>query len=155
MQFAYPFQIRKDGDEFIVTFPDVPEALTSADTRNQAIHQAHDALIAALGGYMELRRDIPRPSSKKPRQYIAYLQPLEAAKLALYMAMKHGGISNLGLAKRLGIDEKAVRRMLDLDQATKIETIQEALDHIFHIQLVTGMQPIHSPAQQDSAMALA
>jgi antitoxin HicB len=36
-----------------------------------------------------------------------------AAKAALYLAMREAGISNVQLARKLGCDEKEVRRMLD------------------------------------------
>ena len=140
MQFSYPFNIKKEGDEYIVTFPDIPEALTGADTRTEAIELARDALVAALGGYIEDKRPVPRPSAKRPRQLLAHLRPLEAAKVGLYIAMTREKVSNVELAERLNVDEKAVRRMLDLDQHTKIGTIFSALRNIFNYRLITVME---------------
>jgi antitoxin HicB len=148
MEFAYPFTVRKTGGEYIVEFPDVPEAVTGAQTREEAAAMARDALLAALGGYVDDRRDIPQPSARKGKQLVAYLDPLEAAKLALYIAMQEKGLSNVGLASRLHMDEKAVRRMLDLDQKTKIDTIHDALRQIFDYRLVTAM---HRAGQFDAA----
>ncbi len=139
MEMAYPFNVRKQGDEYIVTFPDVPEAITGATSRNEAIELARDALIAALGFYIEDHREILAPSASKPKQLMAYLRPLEAAKLALYMAMYESKTSNVRLAKQLDVDEKSVRRYLDLDHNTKIETIREALN-VFNYRLVTSLQ---------------
>ena len=139
MEFAYPFTVRKTSGEYLVKFPDVPEAITGADSREEAAALARDALLAALGGYVDDRRDIPQPSARKGKQLVAYLDPLEAAKLALYIAMQEKGLSNVGLASRLRMDEKAVRRMLDLDQKTKIDTIHDALRHVFDYRLVTSM----------------
>ncbi len=139
MEFAYPFNVRKAEGEYIVTFPDVPEAVTGAATRADALALARDALVAALGGYVDDRRDIPKPSVRRGKQFVAYLDPLEAAKLALYIAMQEKNLSNVGLAGRLRMDEKAVRRMLDLDQKTQIDTIHSALRHIFDYRLVTSM----------------
>lgn len=142
MEFAYPFNVRKEDGDYIVTFPDVPEAVTGAADRSEAIALARDALVAALGGYIEDRHDIPQPSPRKARQLVAYLDPLEAAKVALYIAMREKGISNVGLATRLSMNEKAVRRMLDLDQKTQVDTIHYALGHVFDYRLVTAMQTI-------------
>lgn len=138
MRLSYPFKVRKEDGEFIVSFPDVPEALTGADSKEEAIDLAQDALIAALRGYIDDRRDIPVPSDSG--KYFAVLSPLEAGKLALYIAMREEGVSNVALGKRLGIVEGAVRRMLDLDHGTKIETIYDALDRVFHYRLVTSME---------------
>ncbi len=143
MQFSYPFNVKKEGAEFIVTFPDIPEALTGADTREEAIDLARDSLIAALGGYIDDKRPIPEPSEKRPRQELAHLNPLEAAKVGLHMAMVDEKVGNVALGKRLGIDEKAVRRMLDLDQHTKIETINDALKSVFKYRLITSMERAH------------
>ena len=51
-----------------------------------------------------------------------------AAKAALYLAMRGAGITNVNLARKLGCDEKEVRRMLDPRHPTKLPRIKEALD---------------------------
>ncbi len=51
-----------------------------------------------------------------------------AGKLALYLAMREQGISNSALARRLGVRETVVRRMLDPDHETRSEKLQAALD---------------------------
>ncbi len=137
MKLSYPFNIKKSGNEYIVTFPDVPEAITGADSRSEAVVLARDALMAALGGYIEDKRDIPLPSVGKS---LVHLRPLEAAKVALYIVMRDKGYSNVQLANRLNIDEKSVRRMLDLDQSTKIDTIYNALRSVFDYRLITFME---------------
>jgi antitoxin HicB len=55
------------------------------------------------------------------------LPPLAAAKLALCEAMRRQEISNAELARRLGITEAVVRRLVDPDHASRIERVQAAL----------------------------
>ena len=136
MEFSYPYTIRKSGYEYVLSFPDVPEALTGARSREKATELAHDALIAALRGYVEDRRSLPSPS-KGSR--LVHLSPLEAAKLGLYSVMRESGLSNVGLAKRLHTAEGTVRRLLDLDHHSRIETITDALHKVFHYEIVTTM----------------
>ena len=50
-----------------------------------------------------------------------------APRIALYRALQEQGISNSGLARRLGVRETIVRRMLDPDHATKSARLEEAL----------------------------
>lgn len=138
MKFSYPFNIQKAKGEYVVTFPDIPEALTGADSKREAIALAGDALIAALGAYIEDRQDIPSPS--EGGSHFVHLHPLKAAKVALYIVMRRKKYSNVELANRLGVDEKAVRRMLDLDQNTKIDVIYNALNSVFDCQLITSME---------------
>jgi len=50
-----------------------------------------------------------------------------APKLALYMAMREQQVNNSELARRLGVHERVIRRMLDPGHASKAEKIQAAL----------------------------
>src|SRR5262245_7456450 len=100
--FRYPATVTVDAAGFyLVTFPDVPEAGTDAETREEALREAVDALIAALGGYVHNRRLIPKPSKAQLGQTMITLPTLVAAKLALYEAMYGTGISNVELGRRL------------------------------------------------------
>jgi|SRR5215813_6366202 len=126
--FRYPATVKADAAGFhLVTFPDVPEAGTDASTREEALREAVDALIAALGGYVRARRPIPQPSKAKPGQVVVTLPTLVAAKLALYEAMHKAGLSNIELGRRLGSSEGAVRRLLDLDHRSHIDQVEAAL----------------------------
>ena len=51
-------------------------------------------------------------------------------KLALYWAVKEAGITQSGLARRLGVRETVVRRMLDPDHHTRAEKLQAALEAV-------------------------
>ncbi len=135
--FHYPATITVDTAGFyLVTFPDVPEAGTDAQTREDALHDAGDTLIAALGGYVQARRPIPRPSKAKPRQVLVTLPTLVTAKLALYEAMRTGGVSNVELGRRLGLSEGAVRRLLDVDHRSHIGQVEAGLQALGHRLMV-------------------
>ncbi|WP_009546279.1 type II toxin-antitoxin system HicB family antitoxin [Crocosphaera subtropica] len=141
MDFIFPYTIAKEDGEFLITFPDIPEALTSTHTSVDINATAYDCLIAALGGYIDDRRDIPEPSPKSSTQEIVVIPQLMAAKLSLYIAMRREGMTNVDLAQRLNVDEKIVRRMLDLDYSTKIQSISNALQNVFSesYQLITSL----------------
>ncbi len=117
--------LQEDGS-LLVTFPDVPEALTEGETEAEALVQAQDCLVAALGGYIRARRAIPRPSPAHGRTTVP-LSALTAAKMALYGAMRAQGVSNIALAVRLGLSEGAVRRLIDLDHRSHIGQVETAL----------------------------
>lgn len=128
MDLAYPVTLSpQDDGSLLVSFPDVPEALSEGRTRAEALEEASDALIAALGGYIHEGRDIPFPSAPAPDQPTIVLPSLMAAKLALYRTARKAGLTPQTLARRLGMAEQAVRRLLDLDSRTRIETIEVAL----------------------------
>ena len=48
---------------FVVTFRDVPEAVTAGVTRAEALDRASCALLEALAGYVQLGRQLPAPSA--------------------------------------------------------------------------------------------
>ena len=57
MRYAYPCIMTLDeeeGEGFVVTFPDVPEAITGGKTREQALMMAQDGLAVALGMYVKM-----------------------------------------------------------------------------------------------------
>lgn len=131
--FCYPATVSVDAAGFhLVTFPDVPEAGTDAETSEEALREAVNALVAALGGYIQERREIPQPSKIKPGQIRIVLPTLIAAKLALYEAMRKADMNNTELGRRLGITEGAVRRLLDLDHRSHIDHVEAGLQVLGH-----------------------
>ena len=129
IEYTYPLTIEQDEAEFyLVTFPDVPEAGTDGETESAALAEALDALLAALGGYINAQQDIPKPSPVKPGQKAITLPSLVAAKLALYQAMRESRLSKAELGHRLGASEATIRRLLDLDHQSHIRQVEAALE---------------------------
>jgi len=128
MRFVYPYTVRRSADgAWQIRFPDVPEAMTEGDTEAEARALADDALLAALGGYGGLKRDLPVASRRRAGQFVVVVPMLQSAKLALYQAMREAKLNNVTLARKLGKHEGEVRRMLDLDHDTKIAALESAL----------------------------
>jgi len=57
--FDYPVTLTADGATVLVTFPDVPEALTFGADEDEALLQAADALETALSFYVDARKPLP------------------------------------------------------------------------------------------------
>jgi antitoxin HicB len=88
---SYPARIRRDGDGFAVSFPDIPEALTGAATRAEALDLAVDALTTAMDFYFEDRRAVPAPSAVKRGQVSVDLRPSVGVKVLLLNEMLRKG----------------------------------------------------------------
>jgi len=123
----------------MVRFPDLPEAITSGTDRQDALAQAADCLEEAIAGRIADGLDIPAPSSPRKTQVLVPVPAPTAAKAALYLAMREAQVRNTELARRLGCDEKEVRRMLDPSHPTKLPRIQQALQ-VLGKRLVVGME---------------
>ena len=127
MRYAYPYELAAQPEGgFTVTFPDLPEAVTQGEDEAEAAAMAEDALVTALSFYTDNAERLPRPSAARGRP-VAYVPPLVAAKLALHDAMLAAGVSNVALARRLGTDEKTVRRLRDPLHQSRINQIDAAL----------------------------
>lgn len=77
----YPASIQPDGDGWMVSFPDIPEALTGARTWAQAMELAPDALATALEFYFEDGRSPPEPSRVRDGQVAIEVPAPLAAKV--------------------------------------------------------------------------
>jgi antitoxin HicB len=126
---TYPasFPREENGRGFHVRFPDLPEALTGGDDLEDTMEQAADCLAEAIAGRIARGDVIPRPSKAKRGQRLVSVPLYLAPKLALYLAMRDRGMRKTALAKRLGVSETVIRRMLDPKHDTKPEKIQAAL----------------------------
>lgn len=65
LQYPARFTPDKIAGGFVVTFPDVPEAITQGETLEEAMNMAAEALELALTFYTEKSLDLPTPSSPK------------------------------------------------------------------------------------------
>lgn len=126
--FTHRARLARNGEGgFVVTFPDVPEAVTEGATRGEALANAEDALAVALLGRMADGADMPSARARG-RSLVRVAPPAAAAaKLAVYTAWRASGLSKSGLARRLGKAEGEVRRILDPYHATKLDTLDAAL----------------------------
>ncbi|CBG88359.1 antitoxin [Citrobacter rodentium] len=111
---------------YVVSFPDIPEALTQGETRHQTLEAAQEALISAFEFYFEDNDPIPLPSPVgKTDDYVEI--PLSvASKVLLLNAFLEARISQLELAKRIGRPKQEITRLFDLRHATKIDAVQAA-----------------------------
>jgi antitoxin HicB len=126
MRYAYPATFSEASDGVSVAFADVPEAITWGATREEARNHAADALISALSIYVEKSQHSPKPWAARGREVVA-VTALEAMKLALHDAMLEARVSNRELARRLRVDEGAVRRLRDPLQRSAIGSLEAAL----------------------------
>ena len=128
--FVYPagFERGEKAGVLVVTFRDVPEAITQGNGEKDTVWQAADCLEEAIAGRIADGREIPKPSKASRGERLVPLPAPMAAKAALYLAMRETGMTNVQMARKLGCDEREVRRMLDPRHPTKLPRIKEALE---------------------------
>ena len=128
-RFTFPVVLTPDkkAGGFVVTCRDVPELVTQGETIEDAVNQAEGALEAAIEMRIEDGMSIPVPSAKKRGERLACVPVGTAMMAALYVSMRKQNVSKAELARRLGLDEKEARRMLDSRHETKVPTLERAL----------------------------
>ena len=103
----------ESGDKpgvLVIAFRDVSEAITQGNGERDALWQAADCLEEAIAGRVAGGREIPK-----------------ASKAARGERLQEAGMTNVQLARKLGCDEKEVRRMLDPRHPTKLPRITESV----------------------------
>ena len=127
--FAYPVTLTPDQEDggFVVTFADIPEAITQGDTQAQALDAAKDALESALDFYFEDKRAVPKPSKPKRGQPVVTLPASLAAKVLLLNEMVQQKVRPAELARRLGTTPQEVNRLTDVRHTSRIDGIAGAL----------------------------
>ncbi len=112
---------------WIVRFPDVPEALTQGEDRDEALRHAVDALETALEFYVDDGRPLPVPAVPTPGQATVRPSAQARIKLAVHQAMREQGVRKRELARRLGWHAPQVDRLLDLNHASRLDQVEAAL----------------------------
>ena len=143
MRYVYPCDIVLDEEEkaasgrvaYTVTFPDVNGAITGGWSWEEALGNAEDALVAALGAHYRLGNDLPLPSAIREGQQPVPLRPIAAAKVALNAAMRERGVSKASLAEKLSISDSAVHKLCNPDHFSHVSAIERAL-HVVGVCLV-------------------
>jgi len=117
----FPVELSSDKEDggFVVTFPDVPEAITQGENRTEALFYAQEALETALTMYIEEQRDLPSPSPANGRPTVSP-DVLECAKLDIYVIMRTQDVPKAELAQRLHWHIPQVDRLFFTENSPKL-----------------------------------
>jgi antitoxin HicB len=117
---AYACRFEPDPPGHVVTCRDLPVA-----TWAEATAMAADAIATVLSDLPPSQW--PKASAVQPGETLVTLPPLLAAKTALWSAMVEADVTRSELARRLGCDEKEVRRLLSFKHRSQIDRVAGAL----------------------------
>ena len=126
MYYPARFKLAPEGG-FVVTFRDIPEAITQGDTEGEAMEMAQDVLYNSMEFYFEDKRQVPLPSKPKRSEHMVALQPSVWAKVLLLNEMLAQKVTPSDLARRLHTSPQNVNKVINLGHATKIDALNEAM----------------------------
>ena len=125
---TYPALFEPEGKGFVVTFPDIPEAITEGNSAAEAMEYAVDALQTILSEYINRRIEIPQPRRVRGKKVrLVSLPALAEARIGLYRSMRARNVRKADLARRIGWQKSQVDRLLDLKHASRLDQIETAL----------------------------
>jgi antitoxin HicB len=125
-EYAAQFEPAGEGG-FVITFPDIPEVVSQAETPDEGLEMALDALQLALSGYMKRKEAIPAPRTHRGGHMVKIALPvLVAAKIALYELMRSQNRKKADLAKALGRQPSEIDRLLNLRHRSRMDDIESA-----------------------------
>lgn len=137
-EYAVKFSPAEEGG-FVVTCRDLPQLITQGEDLADALAEAADAMDEVFAAYMQGGLPFPAPTKAKRGEHLVSPPAETVAKAALVVAMHEAGISKVQLARKLGIDEKEVRRLLDPHYGSKLPRIAQAINALGH-RLVIGLE---------------
>jgi antitoxin HicB len=127
LEYAAHLKAAREGG-YVVTFRDIPEAITQGENLEDALKHAQEALETAMQFYFDDRRAVPLPSAAKRGERLIVLPASESLKVLLLNEMVRQGVRPAELAKRMGTSKQEVNRITTLRHATKIDRIADALE---------------------------
>ena len=139
-EYAVKLTVAEEGG-FVVTCRDLPQLITQGEDQADALAEAADAMDEVFAAYMQEGLPFPAPTKTKRGEHVVSPPAETVAKAALYVAMREAGITKVQLAKKLGIDEKEVRRLLDPHYGSKLPRIAQAINALGH-RLVIGLETV-------------
>jgi antitoxin HicB len=100
----YPVVLTPDTGGYMVTFPDIPEAMTQGESIEEALEMAKDVLESSFDFYFEDQRPVPMPSKLKKGQL--FVKPNSAlwAKVLLLNELLSQNLHPSELVRRLAIN---------------------------------------------------
>jgi transcriptional regulator with XRE-family HTH domain/predicted RNase H-like HicB family nuclease len=125
----YEAFVSRDGDTFLIEFPDCAGCQTFADTADDVASMAQEALEGWLEANLADRRVPPVPTRHKAPLGTSLLRvrvnPVLTIALEVRWIRQERGLSQGDLARMVGVTQQAIAKLEDPDANPTLETIQK------------------------------
>jgi predicted RNase H-like HicB family nuclease/DNA-binding XRE family transcriptional regulator len=140
----YVASLTREGMNTLVSFPDCPGCQTFGRTRARAIASAHEALEGWLEAQLIAGEAPPAPRLRTPRggSHVSIQVPaVLAVRLQLRWARQALGLTQAGLAERVGVTRQQIALLESPDSNVTLRTLErvaKAMDLQVEVQLTPG-----------------
>ncbi|MBS0847268.1 hypothetical protein [Citrobacter sp. JGM124] len=127
--FRYPITVAFDEEtgEYEISYRDFNDLYSSALTEDDIELEAKDGLTSFIAELIESRIPVPVASLGEETDIRLHLPVLTCLKIALHNAMINTGTRKADLARKLNQKGPQIDRLLDVEHASKVETLEQAL----------------------------
>ncbi|ECF2367664.1 type II toxin-antitoxin system HicB family antitoxin [Salmonella enterica subsp. enterica serovar Mountpleasant] len=123
----YTIQITRDTTGFMATCLDMPKFVTAGETEDEIIALAPEAFEMAVECYMDENIPVPLPSVDVTETgCVIVLSVTLAAKIELYNTLLASHISKSELARRMGIPNQNIKKLLSPSTKSRLDTMESA-----------------------------
>lgn len=132
----YVAVVEQEGNDFIVSFPDIPEATTVVQDLNDLQFEGLYALESAFELYSGAKCPIPLPREVGKDACFVVLPTTLAAKVFLYNEWLLSDQNKVALADKIGVKPSNLNRLFDFKYRSKMDAIEKALSGLGkHIEI--------------------
>jgi DNA-binding XRE family transcriptional regulator len=123
----YPATLTKEGKKTLANFADCPGCQTEADPGEDIAVQAADALTGWLEAHLLLGRVPPRPSTRKPKGKVLWVEVAAglAVKLLIRWARNDAGLTQAQLAKRAKVTQQMIAKLENPNYNPTLEALEK------------------------------
>lgn len=127
---AYPAQIEKQDDGYIVTFPDLENVMTYGATLTEALHNAEEALNGCIESDFERNFTIPPAATIVPTQLFSIPVAPHIA-VAIMLRSLRADRSQTEVARQLNISYQVYQRLENPRKANPTVKTLEKIAKVF------------------------
>ncbi len=110
-ELSYGAKIKPDGDGYLVTFRDIENAFTYAETLDEAIFNAQEVLDLMLLDRLEKDEKIPMPSKLKSGEIVIAASPEVVAPALLHILRTLNHRTMADVARTMGVSYQSYQRI--------------------------------------------
>ncbi|HEK2018028.1 TPA: hypothetical protein SMS15_002438, partial [Proteus mirabilis] len=127
--FNYPAtsHFDEESETYEITYRDFDNIHAVAYTEDDIELEASDILHVGLEEFISSKMPIPMPSEPQSGDFIVYLPPISCLKIALHNAMLTTKTKKADLARKMNLNSAQIERLLDINQTSKIDSLEQAL----------------------------
>lgn len=127
--FNYPAvaHFDEESETYEITYRDFDNIHAVAYTEDDIELEASDILHVGLEEFVASKLPIPAPSKAQAGDFIVYLPLISCLKIALHNAMLETKTKKSDLARKMNLTSAQIERLLEINQTSKIDSLEQAL----------------------------